>query len=226
VVARGRGRRGARRTSRSAHEPVAGRGRRRPGRSPPEPLVTRCALVARGWSSGAQRATLSPWTRPRCDGDARLDAIAEADREALRRRGADPAWAIALSLSSGTGGVSAYPEAAVTSPGPGALDVFVRDERRRLQHRRLRSGAWEPWETLSDAVGGVPCAVASAPSRVHVLVAGTDDGLYLRTHDGAWGPWVSLDGEVRGLYAATPRPDGRLDVFRIGPERVLYHRVV
>jgi hypothetical protein len=62
-----------------------------------------------------------------------FEAIAEADREAMRRRGPDPAWAIALALSM----IEAAGRQAV---GPSTLDPAREreDEAVRAAWRRLR----------------------------------------------------------------------------------------
>jgi hypothetical protein len=67
-----------------------------------------------------------------------FEAIAEADRQALRRHGPDPAWAIALALSMIAAAEQAGHGAGRPDPGREADDAVIRATWARLR-QRLRS---------------------------------------------------------------------------------------
>jgi hypothetical protein len=121
---------------------------------------------------------------------------------------------------------SPWPEAHAVPADTNVLHVFVRDERRRIQHRVRISGVWSAWDTISEEVGGIPFGVASRPDRVHVIARGKDKILYIRTLTaGTWLDWQSL-GNVRTQYSATSRPDGSIDVIAEGDGNKILHRVI
>ena len=121
---------------------------------------------------------------------------------------------------------SPRPEAHAVAPDSSVLHVFVRDERRRMQHRARTNGGWSTWETISQEIEGTPFSVASRPDRVHVIVRGNDKILYIRTlTGGTWADWQSL-GIVGNYYSATPRLDGRIDVYAEDDKDAIVHRVM
>ena len=104
---------------------------------------------------------------------------------------------------------------AMTSWGPGRLDVFATAAGGALWHRWWE-GEWQPWEWLggSLAEGSTPAAVAPAPGRLDVYVRGVDHALWHRSFGSSgWATWEPLSCCISSDPAATSAESGQVHVF-------------
>lgn len=104
---------------------------------------------------------------------------------------------------------------AISSWGPGRLDVFATAVDGALWHRWWE-GAWQPWEWLGGSLAGgsTPAAVAPAPGRLDVFVKGVDHALWHRSLGaGGWAAWEPLGCCISSDPAATSADSSQVDVF-------------
>jgi hypothetical protein len=133
-------------------------------------------------------------------------------------------WAPVASPTVGTLGAPA-----VTSWGPGRLDVLVQGQNHLLYHRwSVNSGAtFSAWESLGSPPGGLsgsPAAVSWGPNRIDVFVRGADTALWHMYWDGRqWRPWELLGGSFLSAPAVASWAPNRLDVFIVGAQHAMYH---
>jgi hypothetical protein len=119
-------------------------------------------------------------------------------------------------------GVGSAP--AVSSRPNGVVDVWVRDNSFRLQHRHWQAGyGWSPWENLGGfVVRAAPAAVGAANGNVWVAVVGNDTDIYHRvwSPSSGWSPWYNSGApSVSGGYpspAIAARTNGVIDIFAHG----------
>jgi hypothetical protein len=117
---------------------------------------------------------------------------------------------------------------AVTSWGPGRLDIFSTKSDGLLYHNWYDGTGWQQeWEQRGTGqVTFKPSAVSWGPDRIDVFAIGTDKAMYQLTYDaGTWSDWQSIGG---GFLQAGPGVSswgaGRLDVFGRGLDEMLWHR--
>src|SRR6185437_3496199 len=90
---------------------------------------------------------------------------------------------------------------AVTTWGPGRLDLFVGGSDHHVWHRPFAAG-WGGWESLGAPPVGMtsdPAAVAMRPGRIDLFVQGGDGQLWHRWYESGWSGWEPLGG---GLTSA------------------------
>jgi len=127
------------------------------------------------------------------------------------------------SFSSMGGTLTSQP--AVSSWGPGRLDVFARGSGNSLQHRWLSAGSWSAWENVGGVLTSEPAAVSWSAGRLDVFVRGTDNALWHNAGDGTrWYGWESLGGTLRAGPSVASWAPGRLDVFVTGTDNGVWHR--
>jgi hypothetical protein len=94
---------------------------------------------------------------------------------------------------------------ALTTWGPGLLDLFVRAKDNTLRHRWFQEGRWHPvagayWEYLRGNFVSSPAAVSPRPGRIDVFV---------RTWEGdLWNKWYD-----QGAWNWAPDPTYRMSVY-------------
>ncbi|MEU7480298.1 carbohydrate-binding protein [Lentzea sp. NPDC042327] len=117
---------------------------------------------------------------------------------------------------TGHGG-QVYGTPAVTTWGPGRLDVFAVGTDYALRHRVYENGRWHDWESLGGYLTTSPSAVAWGPGRIDVVAGDAAGGVQRLVYDGVWRPWETLDtGTYRYGAAISSRGPGRLDLFTVG----------
>ena len=113
---------------------------------------------------------------------------------------------------------------AVTSWGPGRLDVFARGldttgkDTNRLAHRVFADGHWQRWNDLGILPGdsdiGGPAAVSWGSGRIDLFVTATNGHLgHKWFSNGTWKQWQDLGGAITGTPAVISWGPGKLDVF-------------
>jgi hypothetical protein len=123
----------------------------------------------------------------------------------------------ALFTWEGTGAPGIRGKPAITSWGPGRLDVFARGLDNTLKHGWLNNNTppWH-WENLGGNLTSSPAAVSWGVNRIDVVARGTHNGLSHKFYNGqGWSGWSTLGGP------AVPDSDpaisswgpNRLDVF-------------
>lgn len=126
----------------------------------------------------------------------------------------------------GTGNMQESP--AAVSPQPGRDDVFVRGAGGELDHKGFANGQWSSgWANLGGTYLYSPAVASWAPSRLDVIVVGTDHVPYrLWSDDGGttWSSPISLGGAASSFPAAISVSTGRLDVFMRGTDGHPYHQ--
>jgi outer membrane protein assembly factor BamB len=121
-------------------------------------------------------------------------------------------------------GVTGAP--AVSSWGPGRLDLFVRGRDNNLWHSFKDPGTgFSGWENLGGVLTSAPAAASWAPNRVDVFVRGTDDGLWHKWYDiDGWHPWEPQGGVLASSPAVTSWGSGRLDIVTQGTDHGVWHK--
>ena len=124
------------------------------------------------------------------------------------------------------GGLTSAP--AVSSWGPGRLDVFARGEDFALWHKfspDLQNWEWSEWESLGGGLTSPPAAVSWGEGRIDVFVRGTDTALWHKWFTGGqWSGWESLGGLLNFGPTVSSWGPGRLDVFARGTDNTIFQR--
>lgn len=184
----------------------------------------------RAENRSASRGIVGRWRARRCSAPGRcrlarvlaswLGALALVLSVLVAVGGAlDPAGSSAWDSLGGT----AVGSPAMSSWGPGRLDVFVRGSDDGLWHRYYQNG-WGPWEDLGGVLTSEPAAVSWGSGRIDVFARGSDGQLWHRFSQGGWGPWEPLGGQLTGSPGVASWGPGRLDVFARGTDGRLWHR--
>jgi hypothetical protein len=120
----------------------------------------------------------------------------------------------------GTGLFSGTP--AVTSWGPGRIDVFVRAADNGLVHKWFDRGRWSSgWEDMGAYVITNPTVSSQQPGQLDVFVGGGDRALWQQTFaNGTWSGWFSRGGVLQDgtSPAATSAGPGNVEVFWYGTD--------
>ncbi len=168
-----------------------------------------------GWSQPvgtdgilASAPAVTSWAR------GRIDVVVQGvDGNFYQRDLDNNAWSAAWVLL-GAPAVKATPgeQPAVTTPGPGRLDVFLRGADNKLWQRFLINGSWTGWfqppGTESGTLAAAPAATfwnggPDGQVRATVFVHGTDNHLYMTTYDAGWSPWA-VQGTPSNFLVGTP----------------------
>jgi hypothetical protein len=114
---------------------------------------------------------------------------------------------------------------AVSSWGPGRLDVFVIGQDGATWHRAWSETAWADWKSLSGGCICAPAAVSWGPNRIDAFVISGDHALYHKWWDGStWSGWENLEGYCLYGCAAVSQGPNLLDVFVTGGDGAIWHR--
>jgi hypothetical protein len=148
----------------------------------------------------------------------------------VNRTALAPTWA-AQELDVLPEGIVGGP--AVSSWGPGRLDVVVRNGGNGYSHRFYHpDGGWRGWEDLGGGFTSDPAVASWGPNRLDVFGRGLDGRIWHKNWNGrGWfpqnggGPVWELVGDQP--FASAPAVAswgfGRLDVFVRGTDDQLYH---
>jgi hypothetical protein len=119
--------------------------------------------------------------------------------------------------------ISSAFDVAVSSWGPGRIDVFAISYAREVWHTAYDStypNGWWPWEDLGGYATSAPAAASWASGRIDMVVRGGDNGVYHKAWAGAWYPsqlgYEYLGGGNAfgpGGVAISSYQPNRLDVF-------------
>jgi hypothetical protein len=115
---------------------------------------------------------------------------------------------------------------AVSSWGPGRLDVFAVGGDMATYHNAWDGAAWTGWNSLGGGCASAPAAVSWGPNRIDVFVIGNNHNLYHQWWDGsAWSGWKeNLGGYCVYGVAAVSQGPGLLDVFVISRDSAVWRR--
>jgi hypothetical protein len=114
---------------------------------------------------------------------------------------------------------------AVSTRGPGELDLFARDNEDRLIHSAYRDNKWTDWKNLGGELHSAPAAISWAADRLDVFSTDKHDHLTHISHsDGEWSKWEELDGHVKTAPAVASWEAYRLDVFAVDEHEHLIHK--
>jgi len=125
---------------------------------------------------------------------------------------------------------------AVSSWGPGSLDVFVVGGDEAVWHQSFDNGQWLAWESLGGSVLQGLAAVSWGPGRIDVIACGKLDDVWHKWYDNSqWSGdlggtnWESWEEQSLGdLAASAPALSswgpGRLDVYVDGMDASLLHK--
>ena len=117
------------------------------------------------------------------------------------------------------------PAVAVSSWGPGRLDLFVRGTDDALYHRSMNRSTWSNWKCLGGKLNSAPAAVSRKPGSIDVFAIGNDNALWHICLGGStWSDWKPLGGNWTSAPAASSWGEDRLDVFVRGRDNALWHR--
>ncbi len=117
---------------------------------------------------------------------------------------------------------------AISSLGPGKLDVFVAGVNQAVWHSWFDASlGWSGFSLVPgvSATTDSPASTSWSGSRVDLFVRGTDNALWHTFYEGSsWiGVWETLDGTLTSAPAASHRSSGVLDVFVRGIDNALWH---
>ena len=176
-----------------------------------------------GWESLGGALASAPAVTSWAPG--RLDVFARGPAGDLLHRYYENGWHGWESLSA-TGSIGSSPTA--SSWAPGRVDVFAaRAGDGHLIHRAFSTqwGAWSEWEDLGGALVGAPAATSPAPTRIDVVVRGTDDAMHHKAYTPfGWGSWVKVGGDLRAAPAIVSYSPGVLETFVIGADHAVYRQ--
>jgi hypothetical protein len=126
-----------------------------------------------------------------------------------------------------------YPGAspAVSSWGPGRLDVVVRGADNAVWHDSNSGYGWSGWEDLGGTVVDNPATTSPAPGQVDVFAVGTNGDIFRDAWGGSsWSGWTDqLSGPPQGgifggaSVAVSSWGNGRIDMFVHGGNNNLWH---
>jgi hypothetical protein len=126
-------------------------------------------------------------------------------------------------------GVASGASPAISSWGPGRLDVFVRGGDSAIWHNSYNGFVWSGWQSLGGDVLGNPTAVSYAPDQIDLFGVGTDGNIYHKFWDGrVWSGWFSDIGAPPPGVASGASPtvsssgSGQLEVFIRGTDNAIW----
>jgi hypothetical protein len=91
-------------------------------------------------------------------------------------------------------GIAPGSSPAVSSWGPGRLDVFVRGADNAIWHAAY-AGRWTTWGSLGPLIVSSPAAVSWAPNRIDLFGTGANGIIYHKSWNGSvWSGWVPDTG--------------------------------
>ena len=116
-------------------------------------------------------------------------------------------------------------DAPAVAAGSSFAALFVRAADSSIWQRTLSGGGQGAWTALP--IGGFttdgPSAVVTADDAVHLVVRGTDGGVWHATRRGtAWSPWENLGGRIYGTPAVAVHPGGGIAVVVRGTDDSLW----
>ena len=111
--------------------------------------------------------------------------------------------------------------------GTGFADLFVHAGDNSIWTRRLTSGGGGAWQALP--IGGAtfngPSAVVTSGDVVHLVVRGTNGGLFHARRSGStWTGWENLGGFIHGTPAVAARPGGGITIVARGGDDAVWER--
>jgi glucose/arabinose dehydrogenase len=103
--------------------------------------------------------------------------------------------------------------------------LFVRAGDNSIWQRTLTSSSQGGWAALP--IGGAttdgPSAVVTSGDVVHLVVRGTDGGVWHATRRGTtWSPWEDLGGVIHGTPAVAPHPSGGIAIVVRGADNSVW----
>ncbi len=126
-----------------------------------------------------------------------------------------------LGGNSGCAGAGAAP--AISSWGPGRLDLFVCGADSALWHRWWNDEVgWSAWESLGGYLTSPPSAVSWGPNRLDVVARGSYNHPWHWAWNGSSWSAEDLGGEIQNAPAVSSRGVGKLDVFARGMDNALW----
>lgn len=105
---------------------------------------------------------------------------------------------------------------AVTSQGPGKLDLFMRSNDNTIW-RRFFDGGWSDWIPMYAPPGGAasaPAATSRVPGGLDVFVRGADNNIWINWYNDGWSGWQSLQAPPGGATSAPA-------VTRVGANKMI-----
>lgn len=75
---------------------------------------------------------------------------------------------------------------AISSKGPGQLEIFIRGADNALWTKSFSNGSWSGWQSLGGQITSGPGAVSWGSGRTDVVARGTDNGVWHWYWDGSW----------------------------------------
>ena len=132
-------------------------------------------------------------------------------------------WSGWQSLGGNTAGPAVF-----CSGAGGSLYLVVRgSDNSSIYLKSYSNGAWSEWTSPGGLTTAEP-ACALMNGTLHLLVRGTDYGLWHNSLDvisGRWSSWLSLNGSLGSSPAVAASPSlNRLDVVVEGVTGAIYHR--
>jgi hypothetical protein len=96
---------------------------------------------------------------------------------------------------------------AVSSRGPGQLEVFARGNDNALWRRIFKNGAWGQWNSLGASFKDAPAAVSWGADNINVLIRGMDNKIGRMWWDNinGWQGWEGLEGTLTSGPAVSTR---------------------
>jgi hypothetical protein len=188
------------------------------------------SIYIRSYSNGAW----SPWISPGGGATAEPACASMNGTLHLLVRGVDYGlWYNSLNETSGIwsgwlslGGSLDSPPALAASPSLGRLDVVLAGASGAIWHKALSNGVWQNWDPLTGSTSDTP-AVSSDGISLHLVIRGTDNGLYysaLNFTTSSWSGWVSLVGTTGITPSLATDSSGTVHLFVVGADRQIYDK--
>jgi hypothetical protein len=113
---------------------------------------------------------------------------------------------------------------AVTSWGPGHLDVFAVGTDHAVWHKWYLNG-WSGWGSLGGYVISTPAAASWSYGRIDIAAVGSNNAMYHKWYDGSWDhPWENLGGAFISGPSIASWGAGHLDIFGTGTDHAMWHK--
>lgn len=120
---------------------------------------------------------------------------------------------------------------AVSSWGPGRIDVFGPASDGSVWHKVFSNSAWSGWSSIGGNTPFKPAAFSMKSNWVDVVYTGTDKALYRKTWDGK--TWIDWKKNTNGgsfisgpTLTTSPGETRYLHVFVIAADKTLNHCVI
>jgi hypothetical protein len=189
------------------------------------------SIFLKSYSNGAWSA----WTSPGGSATAEPACASMNGTLHLLVRGVDYGlWYNSLNETSSVwsgwqslGGTLSSSPALAASPGLNRLDVLVQGASGAVWHIAWINGSWAPWDSPAGGITADIPAVSSDGRTLHVVVRGSDGGLWydaLNFTTSLWSGWLALGGTTGITPSLATDSSGTVHLFVVATDGRIYDK--